>query len=220
MNAVSESRTPPHRYGLPRLRQGRAKGGKGNPRSFERSGFSSWRTRLEGTTTAKPGFHDRAVVHTRAGCDGQRRGVTAVVLRWVGLRVGVLHLQFLLPETGLLRGQMPGGKARRQQRRAANRRHQHSREGRLDHRDHQRAYRERLRRVTDHTSPGMSRSVNIVEPVRETGRSTPLAEGFHDRPRFERLQDAIRPVCILCGPRRARGSEENRPSEAAMREKS
>ena len=45
-------------------------------------------------------------------------------------------------------------KARRQQRRAANRRHQQSREGRLDHRDRQRAYRERhsLRRVTDHTA--------------------------------------------------------------------
>ena len=90
-------------------------------------------------------------------------------------------------------------KARRQQRRAANRRNQQTREGRLDHRDRQRAYRERLRRVTDHTSPGRGRSVNIGEPVRETERSTPLAEGFQDRPRFERLQSAIRPVCILCG---------------------
>ena len=90
-------------------------------------------------------------------------------------------------------------KARRQQRRAANRRHQHSREGRLDHRDHQRAYRERLRRVTDHTSAGMVRSGNIVEPVKETGMSTPLAEELPVRPRFERLQDAFRPVCILCG---------------------
>ena len=39
-------------------------------------------------------------------------------------------------------------KARRQQLRAANRRHQQSREGRLDHRDRQRAYRERCRRGT------------------------------------------------------------------------
>ena len=90
-------------------------------------------------------------------------------------------------------------KARRQQRRAANRRNQQTREGRLDHRDRQRAYRERLRGVTDHTSPGNGRSVKIVEPVRETGRSTPLAEELQDRPRFERLQSAIRPVCILCG---------------------
>jgi len=42
-------------------------------------------------------------------------------------------------------------KARRQQRREANRRHQQSPEGRLDHRDHQRAYRQRQAwtRVTD-----------------------------------------------------------------------
>ena len=50
----------------------------------------------------------RAVVHTRAGCDGQRSGLTAVDLPLAGLRVGVLHLQFLLPEAGLLRGHMPG----------------------------------------------------------------------------------------------------------------
>ncbi len=49
----------------------------------------------------------RAVVHTRAGCDGQRSGVTAVVLPWVGLRGDVLHLQFLLPGAGLLRGEVP-----------------------------------------------------------------------------------------------------------------
>ncbi len=45
-------------------------------------------------------------------------------------------------------------KARRQQRREANRRHQQSPEGRLDHRDHQRAYRQRQAwaRVTDQGS--------------------------------------------------------------------
>ena len=90
---------------------------------------------------------------------------------------------------------------RREQRRLANRRYQQSREGRLDHRDRQRAYRERcrLRGVTDHTSAGKGRSVKIVEPVRETGRSTPLAEELQDRPRFEWLPSAIRPVCMLCG---------------------
>ena len=90
-------------------------------------------------------------------------------------------------------------KARREQRRRANQRHQQSREGRLDHRDRQRAYRERCRRVTDHTSAGKGRSVKIGEPVRETGMSTPLAEELQDRPRWERLQRAIRPVCSLCG---------------------
>jgi hypothetical protein len=45
-------------------------------------------------------------------------------------------------------------KARREQRRAANRRHQRSAEGRLDHRDRQREYRRRLvqLRVTDQGS--------------------------------------------------------------------
>ena len=44
--------------------------------------------------------------------------------------------------------------ARREQRRRANRRHQHSPEGRLDHRDRQREYRKRCaqRRVTDTSS--------------------------------------------------------------------
>ena len=92
-------------------------------------------------------------------------------------------------------------KARREQRRRANHRYQQSEEARLDHRDRQRDYRQRcrLRGVTDHTSAGNGRSVKIGEPVRETGRSTPLAEGLQDRPRFERLHDAIRPVCMLCG---------------------
>jgi hypothetical protein len=45
-------------------------------------------------------------------------------------------------------------KSRREQRRAANRRHQCSPEGRLDHRDRQREYRQRLlaRCVTDQSS--------------------------------------------------------------------
>ena len=90
---------------------------------------------------------------------------------------------------------------RREQRCRANRRYQQSEEARLDHRDRQRDYRERcrLRRVTDHTSAGKGRSVKIVEPVRETRRSTPLAEELQDRPRFEWLPSAIRPVCSLCG---------------------
>jgi hypothetical protein len=46
-------------------------------------------------------------------------------------------------------------KSRREQRRVANRRHQRSDEGRLDHRDRQREYRLRLvMRVTDHGSGG------------------------------------------------------------------
>ena len=93
------------------------------------------------------------------------------------------------------------GRMRREQKRRAKRRHQQSREGRLDHRDRQRAYRERcrLRRVTDHTSAGSGRSGNIGATWTETGMSTSLAEMFQDRLRLERLQTAIRPVCIVCG---------------------
>ena len=93
------------------------------------------------------------------------------------------------------------GRMRREQKRRAKRRHQQSREGRLDHRDRQRAYRGRcrLRRVTDHTSAGSGRSGNIGATWTETRMSTSWAEMFQDRLRLERLQTAIRPVCILCG---------------------
>ena len=91
-------------------------------------------------------------------------------------------------------------KARRQQGRAANRRHQKSPEGRLDHRDRQRVYRERCRRrVTDQPSAGRTRSGNIKKPSIKTGISTSLTKGFQDRPRFRRSQTAIRAVCIVCG---------------------
>ena len=91
-------------------------------------------------------------------------------------------------------------KAREEQLRLADQRYRKTKEALLDHRDRQREYRERCRlRVTDHTSAGNGRSVKIEEPVKETGRSTPLAEEIRVRPRFKRFQDAIRPVCILCG---------------------
>ena len=79
-------------------------------------------------------------------------------------------------------------KARRQQRRAANRRHQQSREGRLDHRDRQRAYRERrgLRRVTDHTSPATFDSGSIT--VAELSRSENGPESFCGEARYADCQ--------------------------------
>ena len=89
-------------------------------------------------------------------------------------------------------------KARRQQLRAANRRHRQSREGRLDHRDRQRAYRKRcrLRRVTDHTSPAAfnSGSITVAELSRsENGPESLFGEpGYADYPEFE-------PTCIICG---------------------
>jgi hypothetical protein len=57
-------------------------------------------------------------------------------------------------------------KARREQRRAANRRHQGSPEGRLDHRDRQREYRRRLvaLRVTDQGSEARIDFSNLLAP--------------------------------------------------------
>ena len=91
-------------------------------------------------------------------------------------------------------------RAQLQQHRNSNRKHQDSPEGRLDHRDRQRAYRARLRlRVTDVTSPGGDRSGNIGATWTERVMSTPLAEIFGNRPRLGRHRAAIRIVCIVCG---------------------
>jgi len=58
-------------------------------------------------------------------------------------------------------------KTRRQQRRAANRRHQLSAEGRLDHRDRQREYRRRLGalRVTDQRSDATAVFSTLLPPI-------------------------------------------------------
>ena len=77
---------------------------------------------------------------------------------------------------------------RREQRRAANRRHQQSPEGRLDHADRQREYRLRLaRRVTDQRSAEESTS-GTISP------SDPI------EPRPGRLAPR-RVCCIVCGRR-------------------
>lgn len=87
------------------------------------------------------------------------------------------------------------GHVRRRQHRAANRRHQQSAEGGLDHRDRQRAYRCRqlLRRVTDQGSQSApSRSPS------EGGKAitTPTVARLRVRPR-ERRGFWLR--CIVCG---------------------
>ncbi len=93
---------------------------------------------------------------------------------------------------------------RRRQRRAANRRHQRSPEGRADHRDRQRAYRERLRRVRV-TDQGrrVDRCRVTVAPTRSAlsmPRGWPAARredrhGQPHRPRAPRRQ----PCCVRCG---------------------
>ncbi|MBI1951585.1 MAG: hypothetical protein HYS34_09520 [Acidobacteria bacterium] len=78
---------------------------------------------------------------------------------------------------------------RREQRRIANRRHQQSDDGRLDHRDRQRAYRQRRRaRVTDQGSAPASYSGSIAPQPDPTGRNA-------------RRLARRRVCCIVCGRR-------------------
>lgn len=91
-------------------------------------------------------------------------------------------------------------KSRRLQRREANRRHQQSPEGRADHRDRQREYRERQRaRVTDQSSLRSSPCANLTAP--------PAPEAIEAIPEPERRPspDTAMPsgwvVCQICGCR-------------------
>lgn len=83
--------------------------------------------------------------------------------------------------------------ARLEQRRQANRRHQRSQEGRLDHRDRQRAYRARRRaRVTDQGRPRRPLSASI--------RLAPESAPFEWRdPRRRTHARYSFTVCIRCG---------------------
>ena len=88
-------------------------------------------------------------------------------------------------------------KKRRQQGRDANRRHQQSQEGRLDHRDRQRDYRERCRRrVTDHTSAAPSGSDSIV--TAELFQSEDGPESDSGEARYAEIAE-FEPACIICG---------------------
>ena len=85
--------------------------------------------------------------------------------------------------------------ARLRQRRAANRRHQQSPEGRLDHRDRQRHYRERCRQagVTDHGSISIACSASSsCEPDPVLASTSPCRPQLRHRP-------TIRLCCRVCG---------------------
>lgn len=83
--------------------------------------------------------------------------------------------------------------ARRQQRRSANRRHQQSAEGRLDHRDRQRAYRcRRAAGVTDQSSGAPVDCVMMAMPQ--------AALVVERRRRYESPQPGS-VVCRFCGRR-------------------
>jgi hypothetical protein len=96
--------------------------------------------------------------------------------------------------------------AQQEQQRLANRRHQQSLEGRLDHRDRQRAYRKRCaqRRVTDQSSPALV-SASKMQPC-DFG-STQIAARVGSsalRVRFRALpawhaRKLPPPRCVICG---------------------
>ena len=89
------------------------------------------------------------------------------------------------------------------------RRHQQSPEGRLDHRDRQRDYRERRRRrVTDHPSAAPFNSDSIVETEPSPSEDGPGSVSGEAR---YAGSSEFEPACIICG--RTLGAEPvKRPS--------
>ena len=92
-------------------------------------------------------------------------------------------------------------KARRLQRRQANRRHQQSPEGRDDHRDRQRDYRQRRKAccgVTDQSSLRPSAGGNLpASPPEEPGKAIPAPDLLPAEPR----PTTRWVVCQICGCR-------------------
>jgi hypothetical protein len=96
-------------------------------------------------------------------------------------------------------------KSRRLQRREANRRYQQSLggDGRLDHRQRQREYRQRLKaRVTDQSSLRASPYVNLTRPsVREPAEATPAAPAADFSPGSDAPYAPRWVICQICGRR-------------------
>ena len=145
----------------------------------------------------------RHVASSRAAPAARRAGAMARALAWrtVRCRGAACPTVFYLCGS-CYRGQAYCGDhcratAQRHHRRRANARHQRSEEGRLDHRDRQRAYRARcrLRRVTDTPSTRPPRSTTIASPVGHA---------------------PIRPVCRVCG--RVWRDDEGPPRETGQGE--
>jgi hypothetical protein len=93
-------------------------------------------------------------------------------------------------------------KSRRLQRREANRRYQQSLglEGRLDHRQRQREYRQRLKaRVTDQSSLRTSPCVNLTAPPVPQLAAAPLAAAFFPGSDAEYAASWV--ICQICGRR-------------------
>jgi len=94
------------------------------------------------------------------------------------------------------------GKSRQRQRVKANRRYEQDLEVRQDHRDRQRACRERQRvqGVTDHTSTGVGACHNMAGPLTETGKIPSAAEKNAQYPPKPAWGERFRGiVCNICG---------------------
>jgi hypothetical protein len=90
-------------------------------------------------------------------------------------------------------------KARREQRCAANLRHRKTLEGRLDQRDRQKAYRQRLAAISvmDQGSPKEPSAGNIISPVHFS--SVAAGNGGKQTHKTRVIHDSGVPHCILCG---------------------
>ena len=86
-------------------------------------------------------------------------------------------------------------KARREQRRAANLRHRRTPEGRLDQRDRQKAYRQRLAAISvmDQGSYDEASSATIISPV----ISHPVAAYIGGK--TKEIHPSATPYCCICG---------------------
>ena len=93
------------------------------------------------------------------------------------------------------------GQARLNQRRSANRRHQQSPEGRLDHRDRQREYRSRhAQRVTDQGSLLiLSPSSSPCGPIDAIATDVPPKSGNARFPQWPEKRPGVWLCCRVCG---------------------
>lgn len=94
-----------------------------------------------------------------------------------------------------------GWRARQRQRLEANRRYEQDWEVRQDHRDRQRAWRERQRGlvVTDHTSALGGGCGSMSGPVAETRKIPPGEKNAQNSPKPAWGECFWRIVCIICG---------------------
>ena len=92
--------------------------------------------------------------------------------------------------------------ARRRQRRSANRRHQQSPEGRMDHRDRQRQYRSRCgrARVTDQGSLSITcPAISACGPIEVAPAEMSPAHTIAGRPSLPQIRARIELRCLVCG---------------------